>query len=282
MVEPLGRLEVPFRAGDAVQVGQRLGQPAELVLQHLLHVRVAQPRGAGAHPVGELGGDVQRLPDAGQLVLVDHPGHVLVDHVVRRPDVPALLQPVEEVLGERRQVAGRVAGERGDRLQLRELADQVLPRRFRPRIAGAGVREREPGQQVAGGVPADLHVRGFPPAARQRQRRPAVVQPERVQHPVRVEEQQVVQVPCLVGLEGARQQPDRRERVRRGSARGPVRRVAAARERVTRDVTWAVRPPGGGRRSGGTPPRRRLPVGQPRRLGRERGAAAEHGEQLTP
>ncbi len=125
VVEPLRGGQVPLLAGDRVQVGERLGQPAELGLQDHLHLLVREPAGAPVHPVGQLPRHVERLVVAGQLILVDHPGQVLVDHVVRRPDRSSLLQNVEVALGERRQVAGVEPGFPGASLERGELADQV-------------------------------------------------------------------------------------------------------------------------------------------------------------
>ena len=130
VVETLGGGEVAFGAGDRVEVGQGFRHPAELGAEHHLHMRVGQPPGAPVHPVGQLHGDVEGLVIAGQLVLVDQPGQVLVDHVVRRPDRLALLHPVEVALGERRQVARVIARVGGPGLQRGELADQVAAAGF--------------------------------------------------------------------------------------------------------------------------------------------------------
>ena len=238
VVEPLRGGQVPLLAGDGVQVGQRLGQAAELVLQHHLHLRVRQARGAPVHPVAELGRDVERLGVAGQLILVDQPGQVLVDHVIRRPDGPALLQPVEEDLGERRQVPGMEPGLARPGLHGGELADQVAPAGQRVGVTRVRVRQRERGHQVPGGVPAYFGRGPLPAAARLRRRGQAVVQPERAQHAVQIEERQVRGVPGLIIPEGAVEQFHVAHRQRGGPARRAVRRVAA-RDRLAL-ARWPV------------------------------------------
>ncbi len=112
VVEPFGRQQVALLAGDRVQVRERLRQAAVLDLQDPLHVRVAEPPGAPVHPVAQRDRGLEREFVAGQLVLVDEAGQVLVDHVVRRPHRPARFEPVEEVLRERGQVAGAEPGPR--------------------------------------------------------------------------------------------------------------------------------------------------------------------------
>ena len=67
-------------------------------------------------------------------------------------------------------------------------------------------------QQVPRGVPAHLALRPLPPAARPGGRRQAVIEPEGVQQPVGVDEQQVAGVAFGVGAERAVQQPHRRAR----------------------------------------------------------------------
>lgn len=159
--KPLGGRQVPFGSRNAVQVRQRLGQPAELHVQDCLHVLVAQRRGPPVHPVGQSDRDIECSPDPGELVGVDQAGQVLVDHVVRRPDLLVLpgLKQVEEMLGERGQVPGRVTGFRSELLQPRQLGDQVLGPGLRRLVAGIRVGKRKAGQQVTGGVPANLAVR---------------------------------------------------------------------------------------------------------------------------
>ncbi len=266
MVEALRDGQVPLVPGDGVEVHQRLGQAAVLHGQDPLHVRVRQRGGPPVHPVGQPRRDVDRLVAPRELVLVDHARQVLVDHVVRRPDPAGLacLQPVEELFGERRQVAGGVPGQRGRPLQLREFADEVRPGRLAARIPGVRVADREAGQQVPDGVAAHQRVRAFPAAARAGGGRPPVVQPERVEHPVRVEEPQVAQVPQLVVPERGVKQPHRGQRVRGGTARRAIRRVAAGAEPVSQaraDVALIARRtarPRGRRRR---PRARRRPAG---------------------
>ena len=273
VVEPLRGGQVPLPAGDRVQVGQGLGQAAEFVLQHHLHLRVRQARGTPVHPVAELGRHVERLGVAGQLILVDQPGQVLVDHVVRRPDGPARLQPVEEDLGERGQVPGMEPRLARPGLQGGELADQVTPAGQRLVVAGVGVGQRERGHQVPGGVPAHLGAGLLPASARLRRRRQAVVQPERAEHPVEVEEQQVRGVPALIGQERAVEQFHVVQRQRGGAPRRAVRRVAA-RDRLGVGRAGQLRAEGA--RAG--PERGAVQQGL---LGDE-GASAEHHQRLAP
>ena len=231
VVEALRGGQVPLLAGDRVEVGERFGQPAEFGLQDHLHLVVGQAAGAPVHPVGQLHGDVQGLVIARQLVLVDHPGQVLVDHVVRRPDRLSLLQPVEVDLGERGQVAGMEPGRGGPGLERGQLADQVAAAGSGGLVVGVGVGQREAGQQVPGHVAADLRVRLLPAAERLGRRGQAVVQAEGAQHPFGVEEQQVRGVPGLVVAERAVEQADVLQWQRGGAARGAVGRVAAGLRR---------------------------------------------------
>ena len=94
----------------------------------------------------------------------------------------------------------------GPGLQGGELADQVAPAGQRLGVAGVGVRQRERGHQVPGGVPAHLGRGPLPAAARLRRRRQAVVQPERAEHAVQIQEHEVRGVPGLVIPEGAGEQ----------------------------------------------------------------------------
>ena len=273
VVEPLRGGQVPLPAGDGVQVGQRLGQAAEFVLQHHLHLRVRQARGAPVHPVAELDRDVERLGVAGQLILVDQPGQVLVDHVVRRPDGLARLQPVEEDLGERGQVPGMEPGLARPGLQGGELADQVAPAGQRLIVAGVGVGQRERGHQVPGGMPAHLGAGLLPASARLRRRRQAVVQPERAEHAVEIEEQQVRGVPALIGQERAVEQFHVAQRQRGGAPRRAVRCVAA-RDRLGVGRAGQLRAEGA--RAG--PEHGAVQQGL---LGDE-GASAKHNQRLAP
>ena len=51
VVEPLRGGQVPFGAGDRVEIGQGFGHPAEFGTEDHLHVRVGQPRRTPLHPV---------------------------------------------------------------------------------------------------------------------------------------------------------------------------------------------------------------------------------------
>ena len=271
VVEALRGGQVPLLAGDRVQVGQCLRQPAELGLQDHLHLVVREPAGPPVHPVGQLLRHVEGLVVACQLVLVDHPGQVLVDHVVRRPDRLALLQDVEVALGERGQVAGVETPARGLRLERGELADQVPAAALRVAVTGVGVGERETGQQVAGHVAADLRVGLLPAAERLGGGGLTVVEAEGAEHPFGVEEQQVGGVPGLVLAERAVEQLDRIEGQGRGPARGAVGGVAAG---------FGGRGPGLGRRD---PPAAGDSVGDQGLFGDQgAGADAEHGERPAP
>ncbi len=161
------------------------------------------------------------------MILVDQPGQVLVDHVVRRPDEPALLQQVEVGLREPGQVPGMESHQARPGLQGGELADQVTPAGQGLVVAGVGVGQGERGHQVPGGVPAYFRGGLLPAAARLRRRRDAVVQPERAEHPLGIEEEQVRGVPALIVQERAVEQFHVAQRQRGGAARGAVRRVAA-------------------------------------------------------
>ena len=227
VVEPLRRAQVTLVPGQPVQIGQRLGEPAVLDVQDPLHVRVGEPAGAPADPVAEPGRHLEGPGVPGQLVLVNQPGHELVDHVVGRPDRQARLQPVEEGLRERGQVSVVEPGRAAPRLVPGQLVNQVGALVRGGPVPGVGVGEGQPGHQVPGAVPADQRSGCLPAAARPGRRRQAVVQPERVQHPVRVHEQQVVRVPRLVGPHRAVQQPDRGQRERGAEPGGAVGNISA-------------------------------------------------------
>ena len=246
VVETLRCGQVAFGAGDRVQVGQGFWHPAEFGAEDHLHVRVGQPRRAPVHPVGQLHGHVERLVIARQLVLVDQAGQVLVDHVVRRPDRLALLQPVEVDLGERRQVAGVETRLRRFGLQRGELADQVAAAGPGRVVAGVGVGQGEAGHQVPGGVTADLGCWFFPAADGLSCRRLAVVPAEGTQHAFGIKEEQVAGVPGLVVLERAGEQVHAVQRERGGAARRAIGCVAAGHwrgagcRRSAGALAWAV------------------------------------------
>ncbi len=110
--EAFGDVEPAGVSGERVQIGQHVVHPAELGLQHPLHVLVAQPARARVDPLAHPQHHVEGLVVPGQPVLVDQPRHDLVQGVVGRPDARAGLQPVEEALRERRQIALAVTGRR--------------------------------------------------------------------------------------------------------------------------------------------------------------------------
>ena len=227
VVEPLGRAQVALVPGQPVQVGQRLGDAAVLDIQDPLHVRVGEPAGPPPDPVAEPGRHLQGPGVPGQLMLIDQPGHDLVDHVVRRPDRQARFEPVEEGLREGRQVPVVEARRAVPGLAPGQLLHQVGALVRGGLVPGIGVGEGQPGHQVPGAVPADQGSRRLPAAARPGRRRQAVVQPEGVQQPVRIDEHEVVAVPRLVRAHRAVQQPDRGQRERRREPGGPIRDVPA-------------------------------------------------------
>jgi len=244
--------------------------PPNSVCRTHLHLAVREPAGPPVDPVGQLLRHVEGLVVACQLVLVDHPGQVLVDHVVRRPDRLPLLQDVEVPLGERGQVAGAETPAGVLRLEHGELADQVLAAALRVAVAGVGVGEREGGQQVAGHVAADLRIGLLPAAERHGGGGLAVVDAEGAEHPFGVQEQQVGGVPGLIQAERAVEQLDRIEGQGRGPARGAVGSVAAG---------FGGRGPGLHLRAG----RRGDAVGDQGLFGDQgAGTEAEHGERPTP
>ena len=228
VVEPLRGGQVPLPAGDRVQVGQRLGQAAVLVCSTSCICAY------GSRPVRQstqspsLIATSRARSIAGQLVLVDQPGQVLVDHVIRRPDGLARLQPG------RRRPRGTPTGSRdGSRPGGRGPAG---------RRAGRPGSARGPGRSslpVFAYVSASADIRcpvvcprtsdagRSQPPQRLGRRGQAVVEPERAQHPVQVQEQQVRGVPGLVVPERASQQFHVGQRQRGGPARRAVRRVAA-------------------------------------------------------
>ena len=197
VVEEPGEPQVLGVPRDAVEVRQRLLHPAELGLQHLLPLRVGEPLRAQAHPGGHALRRLERLRVAEHAVHVEQPRQDLVQRVVRRPDALPGLDPVEELLRERRQVPGVRAARRERQLHLPQLRGDRQGATPEPLVAGRLPGERARGQVVAEAVPAQLDLRSFPAPVRFGTRRQPGIDAEGVKQPVGVEAQQVGEPPPL-------------------------------------------------------------------------------------
>lgn len=115
-------------------------------------------------PRGHPNGDVEGLAVAGKLVCVDEAGENLVESVPRGPDVHALLNAIEERLGERRKVALVEASGGGRGLAAREFGDDVVHALFECGVAGAPVHEGAGGEVMPEGMAAELDGGALPAA----------------------------------------------------------------------------------------------------------------------
>ena len=203
---------------DRVEVGEDVIHAAELGFEHRLLLLERQCIDPALHPVGLTLQHVERLPRAAVHVDVQQAGHDLVQRVVGRPDRLAGFDAIDELFGEGGKVADACAllGQR--LLDLGQLRHDRVGPGLEPRVAGAGIHQRQRRQVMADAVSAQLDVRRLPAAQRLRRRGQAGVDAEVVQQPIGIERQEVSLIAGHRIFERAVEQPHgfRREGLRRG------------------------------------------------------------------
>lgn len=164
VVEVAGRGDETAVAGDAVQADQGGDDAAVLASDvdrpHPVALRLGQAAEPAVGPEAHLQRDAERLVAAGVFIAVEQAGHDLVEGVVRRPDRrigDVLLQQVELLLAVAAEESPRIAlalVQRllafGERLHhAADLGEDDL-------VSGAVVGQGERGEEVPGGVAAQV------------------------------------------------------------------------------------------------------------------------------
>ena len=194
VVEFLRHAQVLRIAGDGVQVCQHLVHAAEFGIERGLLLLIAQTVDAELDPIGLFHDDIERLPVPAEEIHVQESGHDLVDCIIRRPDAPPGVHPVEKLFGERRQITRMEAARRHRLLNLDQFGDNRVGFGLEPFVTGARIHQRAGGQKVAEAVAAQLDIRGLPPSQRPGRRRQPRRDAEHVQEPVGVDTEQVLLV----------------------------------------------------------------------------------------
>jgi len=182
-------------AGHTVEPPQDIAHAALFVAVHVhperlggLELSVALVE-VGDHRLEHLEG----LGVSAEGVLVQEPGHDLVDRVVGRPHRFARLHAIEERLGVSREIPPAQGG-----LDLGKLGDQVGALRPQRLVARAPVHLSACGERVADEVAPHLRDRVLPLPERLPRRGKPGVEPEGVEQAVVGEGQEVLVVPLLL------------------------------------------------------------------------------------
>jgi hypothetical protein len=191
VIERMGDAQIVGVAGGRVDIREHLVHAAEFGAEGALLLVLRQAVDAELHPVGHLRHHRERLRVAAQLVHVEQAGHDLVDGVVGRPHALPRVDTIEELFGERRQVAG-VKPRRLRTLNLAELGHHQIATRLESRVTSRRIHQRKRREVVADGVAAQFDVGRLPSAERLRRRRQAGVDAEVVEQPIGIEAEQVL------------------------------------------------------------------------------------------
>src|SRR5207245_8296194 len=87
-----------------VEIREHLVHAAVLRVERALLLFLADAVDTKRHPISHPGDDLARVGVAAQLGYVEQAGHDLVNGVIRRPDLLAAFDAVEELVRERREI----------------------------------------------------------------------------------------------------------------------------------------------------------------------------------
>ena len=197
-----------------VQVGHHFVHAAEFGIQHVLDLRVVEPRENPLRPRRELDLDGERGGVTRVAVRVAQARVHLVQGVPRGPfPVQVEGSGADFAAGEgrerlapsleRREVAVAVGVLHG-----REFPDDVCRALFEPGVAGGRPHQADGRQVMTGDVPGEIAAAAVPPAVRLRLGRQAGALPIIGQHAVGLEREQVLSIELLRVLERAAGQAD--------------------------------------------------------------------------
>ncbi len=167
--------------------------------QHALELVVRHRRRRRGRPVRELLQDIEGQRAARVDVGIVQPGEDLVHRVPRDADELTAADGILEL----RRTVGERAHEPGSRLFLTslQLPDDVVDALLHALVRSGRIHEGGRGEVVTErvAVAADIHPRllGFPAAVHGRLRFETCVHPKVVKHPVRLQREQVPEVPLL-------------------------------------------------------------------------------------
>ena len=221
VVETPGERAIARLAGHGGELVEEIVHAAVFDVEDPGHLCVVELRGPAAGPVGHPASHLERLAVAAQRVLVEQSRHDLVERVEGRPDPLAREEPVEETLGEGREVPvaqSRLAGG--------EPFDRSSAARRQRGVPGPRRNESAGREVVPGEVAAQLVLRRLPASERRGGRGEARVQAEGMEEAIGVEAREVAAVD-LGGVE-ERAGGEAHAALREGARANPILRRSGA------------------------------------------------------